>query len=100
MDKEVDNILVESLKSSPTKAILMELKITYPIDISSDEEEEESKDESDSLSSKLGSVVMKPSAKATTTLTSKGSVQTEFVPDLTNQQKASVATKKENLLLQ
>ena len=69
------------------------MKITYPTDISSDEEEEESEDEFDSLSPELGSVATKPSAKVAATSTSKGSVQIEFVPDPTERQNINVATK-------
>ena len=59
---KVDNTLVESSKSSLMKpAIPSKVKITYPADISSNEEEEESDDGSDSLSLELGSVATKPS---------------------------------------
>ena len=69
---------------SPTRpTIPSKVKITYLTEISSDEEEEESNDESESLTPKLDFVATKPNAKAAATSTSKGSVQTEsvFVPE-------------------
>ena len=75
--EEVDNTLVECLESSPMRiAAPSKMKITYLADISSDEEKEESESEYDLLSPQLGSVAIKPNAKAAATLTSKGYVQT------------------------
>ena len=78
-EEDVDNILVESMKSfSMRPAIPLKVKITYPDDIAC----EESDDESEPLSPELGFVAIKPSAKASITLTSKGSIQTESIPIL------------------
>ena len=93
-EEEVDNTFIKSLKSSPMRTVVpSKVKITYPADISSNEEEEESEDESNSLSPELGSVATKPSTKAITTLISKGTIQTKSVPDPIERQKANVATK-------
>ena len=76
-EEGVDNILIESLKLSPTRSpVPSKVKITYPANISFDKEEEESDDEPESLSPKLGSIATKSSTKTTATSTSKGSVQT------------------------
>ena len=99
-EEKVDNTLDESPKSSPTRTSTpSKVKVTYPVDISSDEEEEESESEFDSLSPELGSVATKPNAKVVATSTSKGFVQTKFVPDLIKWHKTNIATKEKQPII-